>query len=371
MNASRRITAVTIVDVARAANVSRATASRALAGYGRIRPATRDRVQAVAEQLGYRPNSLARAMRAGRSATIGLIVTDIANPFFAQATKAVARAANEFGYDVVVADTNEDEKAERRAIRVFLEKRVDGLIVVPAPGRPDDDQLGVVQAEGTPTPLVLLDRRRAEHQGASVTSDDFRSAVDAVSLLVSNGHTRIGMIDGNWASSGFTSRRPRTLGSAASERIDGFREGMKRSGLSPRPGWMLYASARERYAAQAAAASILGQADRPTALVTNNSDIALAVLTVCQNLGLEIGSDLSLITFDDASWAAAFSPPISAVARPVAQMGEAAVRELVAQIGGRPPSPAIVLKNDLIERRSVGAPGGLSVRLPDGASMPV
>ena len=167
------------------------------------------------------------------------------------------------------------------------------------------------------------------------------------------------MIDGNWASPGFTSRRPRTLGSAATERIDGFREGLKRSGLSTRPGWMLYASGREPYAAQAAAASMLGQADRPTALITNNSDIALAVVTVCQKLGLEIGTDLSLITFDDASWAAAFSPPISAVARPVAEMGQAAVRELLAQIGGQAPSAPIVLANNLIDRRSVGAPGNL------------
>jgi LacI family transcriptional regulator len=370
MDGSRRLPAVTIVDVARAANVSRATASRALAGYGRIRPATRERVQAVAEELGYRPNSLARAMRAGRSATIGLIVTDIANPFFAQATKAVASTASELGYDVLVADTNEDEKAERRAIRVFVEKRVDGLILVPAPSRPHDQLLDTAQAHAASTPLVLLDRRRPEHHGASVTTDDFRSAVDAVSLLVSHGHTRIAMIDGNWASSGFTSRRPRNLGSAAAERIDGFREGLRRSGLSARPGWMLYASAREPYASQAAAASILGQADRPTALVTNNSDIALAVVTVCQKLGLEVGSDLSLITFDDASWAAAFRPPISVVARPVAQMGEAAVRELVAQISGRPASPPIVLRNDLIDRRSVAAPGGLSVRLPGGDALP-
>lgn len=370
MSGSRLRPEVTIVDVAKAANVSRATASRALAGYGRIRPATRDRVHAVAEELGYRPNHLARAMRAGRSATIGLIVTDIANPFFAQATKAVASTANELGYDVLVADTSEDEKAERRAVRVFVEKRVDGLILVPAPARPHDRQVDAAQAQGAQTPLVLLDRRSAGYQGTSVTSDDFHSAVDAVSLLASNGHTRIAMIDGNWANSGFTSRRPRILGSAASDRIEGFREGLKRSGLSARPGWMLYASAREPYAAQAAAASMLGQADRPTALVTNNSDIALAVVAVCQKLGLEVGSDLSLITFDDVSWAAAFRPPITAVARPVAQMGEAAVRELVAQIGGRPPSPPIVLKNYLIDRRSVGAPGGLSARVPGGGSPP-
>jgi LacI family transcriptional regulator len=369
MDGSRRLPVVTIVDVARAADVSRATASRALAGYGRIRPATRDRVRAVAEELGYRPNGLARAMRAGRSATIGLVVTDIANPFFAQATKAVASTASELGYDVLVADTNEDEKAERRAVLVFAEKRVDGLIVVPAPGSPHDQLLDAAYAQVASTPLVLLDRRRADHHCASVTSDDFRSAVDAVSLLVSHGHTRIGMIDGNWASSGFTSRRPRILGSAAAERIDGFREGLKRSSLSARPGWMLYASAREPYAAQAAAASMLSHRDRPTALVTNNSDVALAVVTVCQKLELEIGSDLSLVTFDDASWAAAIRPPISAVARPVAQMGEAAVRELVAQIGGRPPSPPIVLSNNLIDRRSVGVPGERRVQPHGGDSL--
>ena len=149
MNDSRRLPAVTIIDVAREANVSRATASRALAGYGRISPATRDKVHAVAKELGYRPNSLARAMRAGRTATIGLIVTDVANPFFAQATKAVTSTASELGYEVLVADTNEDERAERRAIRVFIEKRV---IVLRPEGERD---LGVI----APDEVLVADDR--------------------------------------------------------------------------------------------------------------------------------------------------------------------------------------------------------------------
>ena len=345
---------VTIDDVARAADVSRSTASRALSGYGRIRGTTREKVLAVAEELGYRPNDLAWATREGRSRTLGLIVTDIANPFFAQATKSVANTAAKLGYEVLVADTNEDAEVERRAARVFGEKRVDGIIVVPAPGRSHDH---LFEGVGRPAPaVVLLDRRLPAYNVTSITSDDFRAAAEAVALLASKGHTRIGMIDGNWTGPGFTQTRPRTRGSTAADRTDGFLMGMKRVGLAARMGWMLYASATEPYAAQTAFAWMSRQSDRPTAIVTNNSDVALAVVTVCRELDFAIGTDISLITFDDASWAKAFSPPISVVSRPVAQMGEAAARELVAQIGGRPASGPIVLANVLIDRESVTAP---------------
>jgi LacI family transcriptional regulator len=349
---------VTIVDVARAANVSRSTVSRALSGYGRIGDATREKVLAVAEELGYRPNDLARATREGRSRTIGLIVTDIANPFFAEATKAVANTAAELGYELLVADTNEDAEIERRATRVFAEKRIDGLIVVPAPGGSHDH---LFESVGRPAPaVVLLDRRLLQYGVTSVTSDDSRAAAEAVALLASKGHTRIGMIDGNWTGSGFTKTRPRTRGSTTADRSDGFSMGMKRAGLPVRSGWMLYSSARELYAAQTAFAWMLRQAEHPTAIVTNNSDVALAVLTVCREFDLAIGADISMVTFDDANWAKAFNPPISVVSRPVAKMGEAAARELVAQIDVHPPSRPIVLPNVLIDRESVTAPRNLA-----------
>ncbi len=359
MTERQRPVATTIVDVARAAKVSRATASRALAGYGRVRPATREKVLALAAELDYRPNTLARAVRAGRSAAIGLIVTDIANPFLAQLTKAVAGTAVELGYDLLIAETNEDQEAERRATRVFVEKRVDGLIVVPAAGHSHDHLLW---ASSHGAPLVLLDRSPRGSGLTSVTSDDYRSACEAVELLVGKGHSRIATITATWMGAGFSRRRPAALFSSAAGRVDGFRAGMKRAGLVPRPEWVLYASVADTSALRAAAASLLSGTIRPTALLTNNSDVALAVVTACRDAGLRIGGDISLVTFDDADWTQAFDPPISIVSRPVARMGEMAVRELVYQIAGHPPSAPIVLPNTLVDRRSVGPPPSPSPR---------
>jgi LacI family transcriptional regulator len=355
----RRRPVTTIVDVAQAANVSRATASRALAGYGRVRPETREKVLALAAELDYRPNSLARAVRAGRSAAIGLIVTDIANTFLAQLTKAVAGTAVELGYDLLIAETNEDQEAERRATRVFVEKRVDGLIVVPAAGHSHDHLL---RAGSHGPPLVLLDRSLRQSGLASVTSDDYRAASEVVELLVGRGHSRIATITATWMGEGFTRRRPAALFSTAAGRVDGFRAGMKRAGLVPRPEWVLYASVADPSALQAAAASLLSGASRPTALLANNSDVALAVVTACRDAGLTIGGDISLVSFDDAGWTQAFDPPISIVSRPVARMGEMAVRELVYQIAGHPPSAPIVLPNTLMDRRSVVPPPSPSAR---------
>jgi LacI family transcriptional regulator len=359
MTERQRRAATTIVDVARAAQVSRATASRALAGYGRVRPATREKVLALAAELDYRPNTLARAVRAGRSAVIGLIVTDIANPFLAQLTKAVAGTAVELGYDLLIAETNEDQEAERRATQVFVEKRVDGLIVVPAAGHSHDHLLW---ASSHGAPLVLLDRSPHRTGLTSVTSDDYRSACEAVELLVGKGHSRIATITATWMGAGFSRRRPAALFSSAAGRVDGFRAGMKRAGLVPRPDWVLYASVAEPSALRAAAASLLSGTSRPTALLTNNSDVALAVVTACRDAGLRIGDDVSLVTFDDADWTQAFDPPVSIVSRPVARMGEMAVRELVYQIAGHPPSAPIVLPNTLVDRRSVGPPPSASPR---------
>jgi LacI family transcriptional regulator, galactose operon repressor len=343
--------AVTIVDVARAAKVSRATASRALAGYGRIGAATQQRVREVAEQLGYRPNTVARAMRAGKTATIGLVVTDVGNSFFAQATKAIAATAARMGYEVLVADTDHEVAAEQRAIRVFTEKRVDGLIVVPATVS-EIDHLRP-PARGESRPLVLLDRRLPGDVATSVTSDDFRAAADVVAALAAKGHVRIGMIDGNSTRSGFARRRPRELVSAAVERIEGFRTGMRAAGLSVEPGAMLYAQSSDPEGLRRAVSAMLDGEGRPSAVVANNSDVALAILVRCRELRLKVGRDVSLVSFDDTDWARAFSPPISTVSRPVAQMGRMAVRELVAQIAGEPPSDSIVLPNKLVVRDSV------------------
>ena len=145
----------TIHDVAAAAGVSTATAARALGGYGAVSPGVRERVKAAASQLGYRPNSLARSMITGATHTIGLVVADIENPFFARSVRGIADVAHAAGYEVLLANSDEDPATERAAVRVLFGKRVDGLIVAPA-STDEGPHLSDLSERGVP--VVLLDR---------------------------------------------------------------------------------------------------------------------------------------------------------------------------------------------------------------------
>jgi LacI family transcriptional regulator len=158
----------TVEDVARQAGISKATAARALGGYGAVSPAVLRRVAAAAEELGYRPNELARSMTTGRTNSIGLVVGDIENPYFGLAARGITDAARTEGFDVVLANTAEDVTFEKDAVRVLLDRRVDGLIV--SPSRVDDvAHLRDVHALGRH--LVLLDRRVPDLAVDTVTVD--------------------------------------------------------------------------------------------------------------------------------------------------------------------------------------------------------
>src|SRR3712207_4244948 len=151
-NPSRR-RPVTIPDVARHAGVSTATAGRALGGYGAVSPDARNRVLAAAAELGYRPNELARSMITGKTFTIGVIVADIENPFFARVSRGVTDTARDAGFEVILVNTDEDVEAERNALKVLQEKRVDGVIVAPASAS-EADHLAEAHRAGCPIALV-------------------------------------------------------------------------------------------------------------------------------------------------------------------------------------------------------------------------
>src|SRR3954469_18091788 len=154
----RRRNGATIPDVARAAGVSRATTARALGGYGSVSAETLDRVRTAAEQLGYRPNELARSMITGKTFTIGVVVADIENPFFARVTRGISDAARSAGFEVILINTDENLASERTALKVLLDKRVDGVVVAPASSK-DGEHLRAAQDCGAP--ITLIDRRVA------------------------------------------------------------------------------------------------------------------------------------------------------------------------------------------------------------------
>ena len=341
----------TLVDVAAAAGVSRATASRALAGYGRVGAKTAAHVQKIANDLGYLPNQMAQAMRHGRSKTLGLvIISNFTNAYFDRATKAIVDAARKAGFQVLVSNTAENITAEREAVSSLLEKQVDGLIVVPVP-------LGTHKHLRPPalrnTPLVLFDRKANGVDASTFSTDDFSSCAAAIEYAASLGHRQIGCLVRVAGIAGVTEVQPVGIISSIMGRINGIKKGAKTAGLpAENLQWRFVPASLE--IAQSGVEQMLDSPHPPTFIFTSNNDMLLAVLAVAQKRGLIIGRDLSLITVDDSPWAAVLGGGLTVVARPVEQLAQEAVEELLQHIdhpGGAPRD--VILPTELIIRQSV------------------
>ena len=337
----------TLNDVAELAGVSRATASRALAGYGRISSQTVELVQETAQKLGYRPNEVARAMRAGKTKTIGLVViSDFTNAFFDRATKAIIDAAKRQGYQTLVSHTDERIENERQAVKTLVEKRVDGLILVPSS---DSDHEHLDKSHLGDTPIVLFDRRLENLKIPAVTTGDYDGALSAVNHALDRGHRSFAFIVAVPGIQGSTVQRPHIPISTVVDRTNGFEDGIKGKRTKSK---MVFCEDSQA-GAEAAVETLLTAQDRPTVFITSNNDMLLALLRVAGKLGISIGKDISVISFDDSPWAAAMAPAITVVSRPVDELGEAAVEILLRQMSGAKSQSSITLPTSLIERDSV------------------
>ena len=339
----------TINDVAQLAGVSRATTSRVLGDYGAVKAETRATVLAAASELGYVANVIARSMRAGKTQTLGLVIAEIGLSVFDTAMRVVIDSARAYGYQVLVSNTNEELQAERTAIRVMLEKQVDGLIVVPS-SVADLDFLSPAHLQGRP--IVLLDRTLPSLGIASVTGDNRRGAEDAMAHFIGKGHTKIGLVVFTANIHGDTPDQPSGLISSIHDRIAGYYSAMTAAGLTVNPAWVGFTGDADA-SASAAVAAILDSADPPTALLASNGNMSLAVLKVAKARGLQIGRDLSLIGFDDAPWASIITPSITVVNLPIEEMARVAVEGLIGQISTATAANSAELTMNLVLRESV------------------
>ena len=343
----RNSKAPTIIDVAKIAGVSRSTASRALAGYGRINSETADAVRAAAATLGYRPNEVARAMRAGKTKTIGLVViSDFTNAFFDRATKAIIDSAKQAGYQTVVSQTDESIENEKKAIDTLIEKRVDGLILVPSS---DKDHQHLTSASLRKTPIVLIDRKLSAMKVPSVTTGDYAGAMEAVRYAHDMGHRHMAFIIAVPGVTTSTKERPEIAISTVEDRTNGFEAAIKKFNINSK---MLFCEDSQE-GAESAVERLLQSPNHPSVIFTSNNDMLLAVLRVAGKLRIAIGKDLSVISFDDSPWAAAMSPSITVIARPVDELGKIAVELLLEQIAGDAQHKDVVLPTSLIVRESV------------------
>ena len=314
----KRHESVTLRDVARHANVGQATAARALGSYGRINPATRERVLASAAELGYRTNALARSMVTRRTRTLGLVVSDIENLFFSRIARAVTDVARAHGYDVLLLNTDENVEREMEAVRVLFEKRVDGMIVVPCSSTERRHLVPLLERR---IPIVLLDRPITGVAADTVLVNNFSATWSAVHYLIELGHRRIGLLTG-----GVTT-------TTGAERLAGYRQALADAGVTDADRWIRISDG-SRADAQAGTARLLDMpaASRPTALFATDSIITAGTLFAIQASGLEIPREISLIGFDDVDWMSMVRPRITVVEQPVYALGRQAAERLIARI---------------------------------------
>lgn len=296
---------VTMRDVAKSAGVSVATASRVLGGRGYFSVESAARVRAAAEKLGYRVHGIAQSLKRQHSNTIGLIITDIVNPFYALLSEGVLTRANELGYKIVVSVTNEDSKTEGDYLQVLMEERVAGILAVPSSGGLG----GWREVIDFGTPVVFMDRELApDLQADLIVVDNEGGAYAATKYLIELGHRRIGFITG-----------PSAL-TTGEKRMNGYLRAHSAAGI-PVDESLLQAVSFKGTSGYEATKRLLSNREIPTAIFAANNVLGEAALFVAKELDLVIGKKLSFLMFDDVPWARLAAPTITVVRQPAFDMG--------------------------------------------------
>jgi DNA-binding LacI/PurR family transcriptional regulator len=330
---------VSIIDLARIAQVSPSTVSRALQDNPRISPERRAEIQALAERLGYRPSQVARSLVTGRTHTLGVVASDVTDPFVAEVLKGVEAAAREAGYGVLIAMSNRNPAEEIEAAEILLDHQVDGLIVISSRAPERYARFG---DEGERVPLVLLNNEQPGPNIYSVRMDNEAGAREAVTYLHALGHRRIGFVAGPEG------------GRSSRERLSGYRQGIRACGLDASDELIRHGAGLPEDG-HAALDAFLRLAQPPTAVLCYNDLTALGLLAAAARAGLRVPGDLSVVGYDNIPLSAFAVPPLSTVEQPKAAMGRAAIEVCLAALGGEPISERI-LSGQLVLRESAGQP---------------
>ncbi|WP_224327311.1 LacI family DNA-binding transcriptional regulator [Streptomyces olivaceus] len=328
-----------IKDVAAEAGLSVATVSRALNGHPSVSPAARHRVQAAVESLGYRPNAVARSLRTDQTRTLGLVISDVMNPYFTELARSVEEEARALGYSVVIGNADERPDLQDHHVTTLLDRRIDGLLVSPT----DGGSPGMLDAARAGTPMVFVDRWIPGVDVPVVRSDGRAAVQDLVAHLHGLGHRRLAIIAGPAATT--TGR----------ERVDAFREALGAYGLSL-PGAYIGQGDFQAESGRRATERFLDLPEPPEVVFAADNLMALGALDAVRARGLRVPEDIALAAFDDIPWFVHTDPPVTAIAQPTRDLGRAAVRALVERIAGRA-GESVTLPARLVVRRSCGEPG--------------
>ncbi|MFD2924797.1 LacI family DNA-binding transcriptional regulator [Halobacillus naozhouensis] len=333
---------ITVHDIARVANVSQATVSKVLNNYSGVKESTRKKVSEAIEELKFTPDSVARSMVTNKTNTLGLIVGDISNPFFAESAKIIIGKAQEQGYDVIISNTDHDDENLENAIQTLISKRVDGIIISSI----SRTSIRIKKLHDAGFPVVLYNSRVESDSSNSVVLDNYKGAVLAVDHLVELGHESIAFIAGP------------TKYLTTYERYAGYEAALKNRGLVLNKEHV-YDGEYDYEKVYDFSYNLLSDPDRPTSFFATSDQMALAVMDAAASRNIKIPDELSVVGFDNMNISANQYIGLTTISQQKENMAELALKKLINLIVKKDPHPVsaeLTLEPELIVRKTTSTP---------------
>jgi LacI family transcriptional regulator len=331
---------ITIYDVAREAGVSMATVSRVVNGNPNVKPTTRKKVLAAIERLGYRPNAVARGLASKKTTTVGVVIPDISDAFFAELARGIDDIASMYKYNIILCDSDQRLEKEIHLINTLLEKQVDGIVFM---GREITDEH--VQVFNTsPVPIVLAGTKEKSGENPSVNTDHVSGGFDATMRLIEAGHTRVAMVTGPFVD---------PLGGL--ERFEGYRKAINEKNLPFREEYVL-AGDFTYESGLTAAQKFMQLPDPPTAIFAANDEMAVGVIHGIQDLGKSVPNDVEVIGYNNIRLAEMVRPRLTTVVQPMYDIGAVSMRLLTKYMNNEKVEDDIVVLPHRIEERESTKP---------------
>ncbi|MFC4714474.1 catabolite control protein A [Planococcus dechangensis] len=301
---------VTIYDVAREANVSMATVSRVVNGNQNVKPATRKKVLKVIEELGYRPNAVARGLASKKTTTVGVIIPDISNSTYSELARGIEDIATMYRYNIILSNSDQNPNKELQLLETMLGKQVDGIVFM---SDIISDEL-LKEMERSPTPIVLAASIDDTASIASVNIDYYAAAFEAVQKFIDSGHKKIAYISG-----------PLTSEINREHKLKAYQDALKKAGISY--DQRLVVECNNSYEEGKEAVRSLQEVE-PTAYFVSNDEMSIGVIHEVEAFGKKIPDDVEIITYENSKLARMSRPMLTAVALPLYDIGAVSMRLL-------------------------------------------
>ncbi|MGE8206294.1 catabolite control protein A [Heyndrickxia sp. NPDC080065] len=327
---------ITIYDVAREANVSMATVSRVVNGNPNVKPATRKKVNEVIERLGYRPNAVARGLASKKTTTVGVIIPDISNIFFAELARGIEDIATMYKYNIILSNSDQNKEKELHLLNTMLGKQVDGIVFMG--GNITEEH--VVEFERSPVPIVLAGSVEPFNKIPSVNINYRQATYDAITEFIEREHKHIAFVIG-----------PKHDPINSEQKLEGYKEALEKAGIPYNEEYVIegdytYDSGIEAWQ------KLSTLPNRPTAILVGNDEMALGVIHGAQDEGITIPDQVEVITSDNTRLALMVRPQLTSVIQPLYDMGAVAMRLLTKYMNKEKVSENIVILPHRIEHRS-------------------